>query len=1039
MKKTCLYRLTCTILFIAHFLPGFGQKFGNVAMGGGGYVTGVIVSPTTPGLMYCRTDVGGGYRWEQSENRWIPLNDWVSIADMGYMGVESMAIDPSDSNKVYMLLGTSYFSNGRTVIYRSDDKGKTYSIKEVTSLFKAHGNGDGRGTGEKLAVDPNDGKILFCGSRNNGLFRSADSGVSWAKVSSLNVSSTPDGNGISFVLFDPSSSAKGNPTPTLFVGVSNSSNNLYRSDDGGASFSVVAGAPAPLMPARATWASDTSLLILFSNGIGPYGTSSEPLDIGQVWKYKISDQSWTNITPKSFSRAFGGISVDPQNPQRIVISSTNTYQQQAGGWGDQIFITNDGGQNWRNLTSSNYRFDPNGVEYASGGMTIHWATCIEFDPFNTKRAFVVSGNGVFATDDIEAFPSVWKFFVNGLEETVPLAAVSIPGGPFLSVVGDQSGFRSTDPDKFAAKLIQGVWGSFQGIAYAGVSKNVVFASGTSSQLYYSIDTAKTFKKCVVVKGSDGKVAVSADGTTVLHCPGGSSITYRSADYGKNWTEVTGLNVKDAEPFADLTDTSFFYVYNPSGSKLLVSSDQGKTFFSSGILPSGGSKHIRPVPGYKGHIWAAMNGGGLYRSINHGAGFSKIPAVTSCTAVGLGKHFVEGAYPAIFIWGTVSGMEGLFFSTDEGASWNRLNDDEHQWGGPGNGQFVLGDFNRPGLAYMSSVGRGIVYARAGYMLGAEKLTIDTAESVQLLDTVLNDQAVSWTWSSNHENIATVNASGLVTGESYGTVLITATSGSGEKVCIIIRVAKEVESVSIDNPIDTLDINQQYQLIASITPTDATIQSILWNSSDPAVATVSTGGNLKGIKRGKVVITATADGKIASMSLLVGIPVSGLVLNHDSCTLNVNDTIRLIPQILPGNASEKTVKWSVDNPLIAKVDVKGVVKALKTGAAVVSATSTDGSFVATCHVTVRLSSIAGSLEENNLSLYPNPLPSGNELKIFLEPNDRVSEIEVLDVCGKVILKQAVNNGETLKMKLNLRPGLYLVRAVGEMSTVSKLLVR
>jgi xyloglucan-specific exo-beta-1,4-glucanase len=56
------------------------------------------------------------------------------------------------------------------------------------------------------------------------------------------------------------------------------------------------------------------------------------------------------------------------------------------------------------------------------------------------------------------------------------------------------------------------------------------------------------------------------------------------------------------------------------------------------------------------------------------------------------------------------VRGLFRSTDEGASWTRINDDAHQYGGPANGNFVISDMNTFGVVYMSTVGRGIVVGR-----------------------------------------------------------------------------------------------------------------------------------------------------------------------------------------------------------------------------------------------------------------------------------------------------------------------------------------
>ncbi|MCU7550206.1 T9SS type A sorting domain-containing protein [Chitinophagaceae bacterium LB-8] len=96
---------------------------------------------------------------------------------------------------------------------------------------------------------------------------------------------------------------------------------------------------------------------------------------------------------------------------------------------------------------------------------------------------------------------------------------------------------------------------------------------------------------------------------------------------------------------------------------------------------------------------------------------KINSVTACSAVGFGKTATGASYPTIYIWGTISGVEGLYRSTNQGVSWTRINDDAHEWGGPGNGQFVVGDMNTYGRVYMSTAGRGIVYIESGSIAGA----------------------------------------------------------------------------------------------------------------------------------------------------------------------------------------------------------------------------------------------------------------------------------------------------------------------------------
>src|SRR5664279_1416452 len=156
----------------------------SVQMVGGGFVDGIVFHPSEKGLRYARTDMGGAYRWNDRSRRWEPLLDWVPYEDLNLMGVESIAVDPSDPNRVYLACGT--YTNARTpdgAILRSTDRGKSFQSTNVP--FKFGGNENGRGNGERLAVDPNDGKVLYLGTRQAGLWRSTDGAVTWSKVDSF--------------------------------------------------------------------------------------------------------------------------------------------------------------------------------------------------------------------------------------------------------------------------------------------------------------------------------------------------------------------------------------------------------------------------------------------------------------------------------------------------------------------------------------------------------------------------------------------------------------------------------------------------------------------------------------------------------------------------------------------------------------------------------------------------------------------------------------------------------------------------------------
>lgn len=677
-----------------------GQSFGNVALGGGGFVTGII-SHKTSGDVYCRTDVGGAYRWDAPNSKWIPLLDWTSDDQTTYQGIEALALDPQNANNLYLLAGTSYFNGGKTAILKSTDKGNTFSEVIVTSQFTAHGNGLGRSNGERLAVDPNNSNVLFCGTRSNGLWKSTNGGASWTQAWN-GVTTTTNGNGICFVVFDPSS-VSGGVTRTIYIGVSRTGgNNIYKSTDGGSTFTAIQPDNS-FMPHRAALSSDNSTLyVAMADAEGPSSGSS-----GRVYKLATATGTWTNITPDGNNYPYGGVSVDPANRNRIVVSTVNVWNNNQFGatWGDFIYLSTDGGTTWTSKLTATSTMNNNGIGWITGS-GIHWAGSIDFDPSNTARVRVMSGNGLFTCDDINASAVSWKFDVKGMEETVVLDAISIPGGKLISAVGDQYGAAYSDVYAYPTQVHTPTVTSNNGIAFAANNVNKIVRS--TDKLYYSTDQGTTWTAAANTPGGGyGKIALSADGNTTLYCPSGGSTTFYSTNNGGTWTSTGVTNVQNAHPIADYVNTNKFYIYSPGSGQLLVSTNKGVSFTASSSTPgSGGSNRARAVPGNEGHVWIALANGLTYTT-NNGSSWTTVSNVSYCAAVGFGKAATGATYPAVYIWGTVNGVRGMFRSTDRGVSWTRINDDAHEWGGPGNGNFVMGDMNVFGRAYMSTVGRGLI--------------------------------------------------------------------------------------------------------------------------------------------------------------------------------------------------------------------------------------------------------------------------------------------------------------------------------------------
>ena len=735
-------------------------NWGNVRFDGGGFVSAVIFHPNAENLLYARTDVGGIYRYDFKAKVWVPLMDWVSQNDVGLMGTEAFALDPTDPKRIYVLGGTGYFSKGRTAVLRSEDYGNTWDTSYVEML--AHGNGMGRQTGEKLAVDPNMPNIIFCGSRTKGLYKSTDYGKTWTNVYEVALSSATESalnnvNGISFVMFDESQGKNADgSTKTIYIGISETKDNLQVSNDGGKTWKTVSGGPANLMPHRAK-ISDGNMYITYADGPGPHSINS-----GAVYKYNLAGGTWEDITPSDSVQhegsdamtyekdksSYGGIAIDPKDPKRIVVTTVGKYtgrhlaKDAAGNerdnYGDRIYVSTDGGKTW--VHGQHYgdgvNIDANGTSWIPGN-AIHWAGSLEINPFNSKQAWVTSGNGIFMTDDITAEVPVWKFQSRGIEETVPLDIVSVPGGPLVTAIGDYDGATYTDINASAQRHTPTI-GTTQSMAYAPLSGTFLrtgtitvygqYESINYNVMYRSEDGTTWDSVKTTLKGAQGLVVLSADGKVMLHRPDQSAVVYRSDDNGATWTEVkTGEQTQYSRIVADPKNADVFYVMNSMGT-LYKSTDKGKTFEAqaarlqnegAGEYYNGGGL-IRTVYGREGHLWVPLDQSqmwqpkgyteyGLAYTEDGGKNWNKCEGAKVAIAVGIGKAKEGADYETIFIWGAAKENDpiGIYRSTDKCKTFERVNDGAHQYGGPGNGNFVQGDMNTFGVVYMSTVGRGLV--------------------------------------------------------------------------------------------------------------------------------------------------------------------------------------------------------------------------------------------------------------------------------------------------------------------------------------------
>lgn len=333
-------------------VPGTGgYTWHNAQIVGGGFVTGLVFNPARKDLLYARTDIGGAYRWDAAARRWTSLTDWIGGADWNLLGIESLATDPVDPNRLYLASGT--YTNdwaGNGAILRSTDQGRTFQRTDLP--FKLGGNEDGRSMGERLVVDPDNHGTLYLGTRKNGLWRSTDYGATWSQVGGFPVKDgASSGVGLSFVTFGPSGSR------TVYVGVADKSTSLYRSTDGGTTWQAVPGQPTGQLPQHGVLSGDGSFYLTYTDAPGPNGVTA-----GSVWKLTPSTGAWKNVSPSSGNYGFAGLAVDPQHPSTVMVTTLDRW------WpSDELYRSTDGAATWKALGATSER-DSSAAPYVGTGI-----------------------------------------------------------------------------------------------------------------------------------------------------------------------------------------------------------------------------------------------------------------------------------------------------------------------------------------------------------------------------------------------------------------------------------------------------------------------------------------------------------------------------------------------------------------------------------------------------------------------------------------------------------------------------------------------
>ncbi len=708
-------------------LPAHAANYtwNSVKIVDGGFVSGIVAHPGQQGLFYARTDVGGAYRYNSATSTWIPLSDWTAPSNWHHMGIETIAIDPNNTSKLYMVAGM-YTTNwdGNATFLASSDQGATFT--SVPLNFRAGGNNNGRNAGERLQVDPNLGSVLYYGTFNdsllsatNGMYKSTNGGLSWTKLTGFSaLTSDGTGAGIAFITPYKPSASLGTATPTLFAGLSTSSAKsagvtLYKSTNGGTTWSAVSGGPVGMYPNHGLVAPDGNLYITYGDGIGPGDMST-----GQVWKYNIGANTWQNITPpnpNNYSGGYGGLAVDTRATNTVVVMTMDRWWPE-----DTMFRTTNGGATWTDVGASATRNDSLSPYIHFGHATPpfgNWGQ-VTLDPFNSAHAFYSTGGTVWTSSNLTAADSgqatSWTIGANGIELSAPHVLVSpTAGAPLISGLGDICGFVHTSLTTSPAPMANPLCQQGTGLDYAKSLTSKIVRVGTAlpgnPAVFGAVSTngGTTWTAFTNQGGSangGGTVAISADGANIVWAPWDAAPVL-STNNGASWT-ATGLPLSSSmQMVSDSFNSNLMYAYDANTGTVYTSSNKGVNWATAATgLPQNG--RLSTPFGIQGDLWLSTSSG-LYRSTSSGWSWSQVTTVSSAFATGFGKAATGASYPTIYMSGTINGVQALYRSTDVGATWTQINDTAHQYGGIG---YVTGDPKTFGTVYIAGtqgLGRGII--------------------------------------------------------------------------------------------------------------------------------------------------------------------------------------------------------------------------------------------------------------------------------------------------------------------------------------------
>lgn len=673
-----------------------------VKIGAGGFVTGMDIA--RDGTMVARTDTYGAYIWNGSS--WAQL---VTTASMpggvyGAGGVYEIRIAPSNSNIIYMEMDGG--------IYRSVDRGAHWALTAAPA-FSLNPNGDARGDGDKMAIDPNNPDIVFAGTQQNGLWMTRDGGGHWLQLSAVPRGAggaTANDTGLTGIVFDTSGGTLNGTTRVIYAATDGSG--VYRSTDGGTTWSALSGGPADVQHASV-------------GADGSYYANSA-LD-QSLWKY--ANGSWTKLNISEVHI----VTADPYDASHVIaVRDSGNIQE-----------SHDAGATWSGWSWSQQLESSNDVPWLENSGAYMTSGQLLFDPQVRGRVWQSAGVGVWSADlpaTASTTPLVWNSHSLGIEQLVANDIIAPAGDNPVVGSWDRPFFELTNADSYSTSYSGGLFSMGWSLDYA--SSNSRFVVGISD--WYGVENSgfstdgghswQRFATMPSFAGSTigGSIAASSP-TNIIWAPAGGYAPVYTLDGGATWTTISlpgktsdwgafhqGYWLDRTTITADRVLPNTFYLYDVA-TGVYVTHDGGAhwTLAHSGqVAPwSQFSAKIEAVPGSPGELFFTSGpqadgtnttppDNSFMHSTDGGVTWTAVAGVKEVNTFGYGAPATAGGPASIYIVGWLNNEYGVFYSTDDGQHWSQIG--RYPLGSLDAIRTISGDMDEFGSVYIGFAGSGYAH-------------------------------------------------------------------------------------------------------------------------------------------------------------------------------------------------------------------------------------------------------------------------------------------------------------------------------------------